>query len=129
MSLAWAPASNRFQILADYTRATLRSGIPIAVPPFYDLRNASYRDNGHHGGVYADVNVGHGVQLGLGGSFSVINGSQPASYYQPQGRLSVPVLNRLSWTTEWRWYGFTERMLSDENFHTHTFSTGFRLDL
>lgn len=129
LSLAWVPASNRFQILADYTRATLRSDIPIAVPPFYDVRNAAYRDNGHHGGVYADLNLGRGVRLGLGGSFSVISGSQPTSYYQPQGRLSVPVVNKLSWTSEWRWYGFTERTLSDENFHTHIFSTGFRIEL
>ena len=128
-SLAWVPTSNRFQILADYTRATLRSDIPIAVPPFYDVRNSAYRDNGHHGGVYADLNLAHGVHLGIGGSFSVISGSQPTRYYQPQGRLSVPVYNKLSWTSEWRWYGFTERTLSDENFHTHIFSTGFRIEL
>jgi hypothetical protein len=129
LSLAWIPAGERFQILADYTRATLRSDIPIAVPPFYDVRSAAYRDNGHHGGVYADVTIAHGVRLGLGGSYAVISGSQPTKYYQPQGRLSVPVYHKLSWTTEWRWYGFTERMLSDEDFHTHIFSTGFRLEL
>jgi hypothetical protein len=129
LSLAWVPAGNRFQILADYTRATLRSDIPIAVPPFYDARSAAYRDNGHHGGVYADLNLGRGVRIGVGGSFSVISGSQPTSYYQPQGRLAVPVYNKLSWTSEWRWYGFTERTLSDENFRTHIFSTGFRLEL
>jgi hypothetical protein len=67
--------------------------------------------------------------IGLGGSFSVISGSQPTKYYQPQGRLSVPIRNKIWWTSEWRWYGFTERTLSDENFHTHIFSTGFRLDL
>jgi hypothetical protein len=128
-SVAWVPQGNRFQILADYTRATLRSDIPIAVPPFYDVRNAAYRDNGHHGGVYADVNLGRGVSLGLGASFSVISGSQPTRYYQPQGRLLVPLVSKLSWTSEWRWYGFTERTLSDENFHTHIFSTGFRVEL
>ncbi len=129
VSLSWVPANSRVQILADYTRATLRSDIPIAVPPFYDVRSSSYRDEGHHGGVYADVNVGHGVLIGLGGSFSVISGSQPTRYYQPQGRLAVPLHNKVWWTSEWRWYGFTERTLSDENFHTHIFSTGFRLEL
>jgi hypothetical protein len=129
LSLAWVPASSRFQILADYTRATLRSDIPIAVPPFYDVRGAAYRDKGHHGGVYADVNIARGVRIGLGGSFSVISGSQPTRYYQPLGRLSVPLYRKLSWTSEWRWYGFTERALSDENFHTHIFSTGFRVEM
>ena len=128
-SLAWVPTNSRFQILADYTRMTLRSDIPIAVPPFYDVRASRYRDNGHHGGVYADVDLGRGVMVGLGGSFSVISGSQPTKYYQPQGRLSIPIRNKIWWTSEWRWYGFTERTLSDENFHTHIFSTGFRLDL
>jgi hypothetical protein len=129
VSLSWVPANSRFQVLADYTHAKLRSDIPIAVPPFYDVRNSRYRDNGHHGGVYADVQIGHGIQIGLGGSFSVISGSQPTRYYQPQGRLSVPVHNKVWWTSEWRWYGFTERTLSDENFHTHIFSTGVRLEL
>jgi hypothetical protein len=129
VSLAWVPANSRVQILADYTRATLRSDIPIAVPPFYDVRSSRYRDNGHHGGLYADIDLGRGVMIGVGGSFSMISGSQPTRYYQPRGRLAVPLRSRFWWTSEWRWYGFTERTLSDENFHTHIFSTGFRLEL
>jgi hypothetical protein len=80
VSLAWVPANSRVQILADYTRATLRSDIPIAVPPFYDVRNSRYRDNGHHGGLYAEIDLGRGVMIGVGGSFSVIAGSQPTRY-------------------------------------------------
>jgi hypothetical protein len=69
------------------------------------------------------------VRLGAGGSLSVIAGSQPTRYYQPQGRVSVPLTGRVSWTSEWRWYGFTERALAAENFRTHIFSTGFRAEL
>ncbi len=129
VGLYWAPnAGRRFNVLVDYTRATLRSDLPF-LTPLFEVRNSRYRDNGHHGGAYAEVNVARDVRLRFGGSYSIITGSQPTRYYQPQGQLSVPLGGRVSWTADWRWYGFTDRVLVDENFRTHMFSTGFRLNL
>jgi hypothetical protein len=129
-SLLWSPRQGRrFTVLADYTRATLRSDLPFREPQTLQLEISRYRDDGHHGGAYVDLNLPRSSRLSLGGSYSVITGSRPTRYYQPQGRLAVPLAGKATWTAEWRWYGFTERRYAFENFHTHTFATGLRLGL
>jgi hypothetical protein len=130
LSVMWAPnQGRRFSVLADYTRATLRSDLPFLESQTLTLDVSRYRDNGHHGSVWADVNLARGARLGWGGSYSLISGSRPTRYYQPQAQMLVPLAGKVSWTADWRWYGFTQKLYAFENFRTHTFATGLRLGL
>ena len=130
VSLAWAPnQGKRFTVLADYSRSTLRSDLPYLEPQTQDTALSHYRDDGHHGGAYVEVNLARNARLNLGGSYSINTGSRPTRYYQPQARVLLPLAGKVTWTADWRWYGFTERRYAFENFHTHTFATGLRLGL
>jgi hypothetical protein len=130
LAVFWAPNGSRwFNVLADYTRATFHSEIPILSLPFFGSEIARYRDNGHHGSLFADLGLPRNVRLALGGSLSVNTGSRPTRYYQPQARLTAPVANHVSWTAEWRWFGFKEKLFSHENFRTHIFAAGLRLEM
>jgi hypothetical protein len=130
LAVFWAPNDSRwFSVLADYTRATFRSEIPILSLPFFGSEIARYRDNGHHGSLFADLGLPRNVRLALGGSLSINAGSRPTRYYQPQARLTAPVANHVSWTAEWRWFGFEEKLFSYENFRTHIFAAGLRLEM
>lgn len=129
LSLFWTPdQGRRFTVLADYTRATLETGIPILSLPFFRRQGARYRDRGHHGSVFAETQIG-GVRLRLGGSLSITSGSRPTRFYQPQLRLTGPIRGKLSWVGEWRWFGFNEEFFSHENFRAQVFSAGFRFRL
>jgi len=57
----------------------------------------------------------------------ISSGSRPTRYYQPLARLSVPFSKKVSWKTEWRWYGLGEEFYLYEGFRTHTVTTGLRL--
>jgi hypothetical protein len=130
VSLMWAPnQGKRFNVLADYSRFTLRSDLPYLEPQTQDLALSHYRDDGHHGGAYVDIHLARNARLNLGGSYSINTGSRPTRYYQPQAQALLPLAGKVTWTADWRWYGFTERRYAFENFHTHTFATGLRLGL
>jgi hypothetical protein len=43
--------------------------------------------------------------------------------------LTAPLANHVSWTAEWRWFGFEEKLFSHENFRTHIFAAGLRLEM
>jgi len=118
----------RWSLLVDYTRATVRSSIQFLAPQDRVLELSRYRDDGHHGGASADVQVWRGSRVNLGGSFSVTAGSRPVRYYQPHVRAIVPARKRLIWTADWRWYGFDAPLYAFENFHTHVFATGLRIE-
>ena len=126
----WTPdQGRRFTVLADYTRATLKTDIPVLSLPFFRRQGASYRDRGHHGSVFAETRVYGGVRLSMGGSLSVTSGSRPTRFYQPRVRMTGPVGRKLSWIGEWRWFGFDEEFFRLENFRAHVFSVGFRIRL
>ena len=130
VSFLWTPSNNsRFSVLTDYTRSTIRTDLPIVVPPFLQRELARYRDRGHHGGAYVDVKLYRSARVGFGGSLSINAGSRPTKYYQPRVRLAIPFSRRGSWISEWRWYSFVEDQWAFENFRTHVFSTGLRLAL
>ena len=77
--------------------------------------------------VLPAIVAGHAPKLSAGGSLFVSTGSRPTSYYQPLGRLSVPVHKHVQWNTEWRWYGFGETLYPYEGFRAHTFMTGLKV--
>ena len=129
LSVHWTPDNGeRFSLLADYTRSTLRSDIEVVDLPFFGQEFSRYRDNGHHTGLFGDIQIGR-ARVTLGGSLSVNAGSRPTRYYVPRGAVIVPVNDRFKWVAEWRWYGFGEEFFRHEDFRTHTFSTGLQIEL
>ncbi len=118
----------RWSVLVDYTRATIRSSIPFLAPQDRFREISLYRDDGHHGGASADIQVWRGARVNVGGSLSLTAGSRPTRYYQPHARATVPIHKRVMWTTEWHWHGFDETRLALENFRTHLFATGLRIE-
>ena len=119
----------RFSFLLDYSRITVRSQIPYLAPQDRTQQISSYRDDGHYGGASVEMVLFRGARLNLGGSFAATSGSRPTRFYQPQGRLVAPLFGRVSWITEWRWFGYDEAFFGIENFHTHLFSTGVRIKM
>ena len=55
------------------------------------------------------------------------SGSRPTNYFEPVGRLTVPVTNHISWVSEWAYYGYGESFYSYEGFRSHLVTTGVRI--
>jgi hypothetical protein len=129
----WTPnGSKRFSIMAEYDRYTMYSSINYLVLPFYTPTVSIYRDNANTATSTIDIALpeivaGHAPKLSAGGSLFISAGSRATRYYQPLGRLSVPIRKNVQWNTEWRWYGYSEPMYLYEGFRTHTFMTGLRV--
>jgi len=101
----------------------------VTLPFLGSTRIVHYRDDGRHGSAFVDVRLYRDARLSLGGSLSVSTGSRPTRYYQPRARLLAPLASSVSWTAEWRWFGFVEKVLRYDNFRTHAFSIGLQLGL
>jgi hypothetical protein len=132
VSFLWAPqGGKRFTLQGDYTRATVRSDISYLVPQALQAARSFYRDNAHLGSAILDVALpGYrklAPKLSLGGSLLISSGSRPTSYYQPLGKLVIPISARVAWVSDWRYYGFGETFYAYEGFRTHLISTGLRL--
>jgi len=131
VSATWTPnGGKRVSVLAEYSRSSLRSGISYRVPQDLSLERSFYRDNAHTGTALVDLNLpeysGMTPKVSLGGSFFKSSGSRPSSFYQPSGRVLLPVHKHVALTAEWRWYGFAERFYQYEGFRSHLFMTGLR---
>ncbi len=132
LALTWAPkGGKRFSVLAEYDRQVANSSISYLDLPFLTQATSVYNLAAHTatGAVDVALPAFHGVagKLSIGGSLAVTNGTRPARYYQPFGRLSVPIGKHVAWNTQWQWYGFNEQFFMYEAFHTHLIQTGFRL--
>jgi hypothetical protein len=129
----WTPGGGkRFSITADYMRSTLRSDIFYRTPSQLNLLAPSfYRDNAHTATTLVDLALpGYGgltPKLSVGGSLYISSGSRPTHYYQPLGRLSLPLHKNVYWNTEWRWFGYGEEFYTFEGFRAHVIMTGLRL--
>jgi hypothetical protein len=66
-------------------------------------------------------------RLTFGGSFVTTDGTRATNYYQPQGRLHLPVTPKLEFFSEWRYYGMSQAVYTFEGFRAHTFTGGVRL--
>ena len=113
-------------------RYTMFSSIDYLLLPFYTPAVSVYRDNANIATstvdiVLPEIVAGHAPKLSAGGSLFISAGSRATRYYQPLGRLSVPIHKNVQWNTEWRWYGYSEPTYLYEGFRTHTFMTGFRV--
>jgi hypothetical protein len=131
VSIAWTPdGGKRFSLLGEYDRSTVRSDILYLNLPFLNTAVSSYRDNAHTAAAAVDwtppVYRHFAPKLTLGGSLFTSAGTQPSRYYQPLLRLSFPIVNHVSWFTEWQYYGLGEAFYPYEGFHTHIFNNGLR---
>src|SRR5690606_35209915 len=114
LALFWMPQNGRrFTLLGEYNRSTIDSTIAYPLPSAFNLiESSTYRDNAHSANALADINLasiaGQALKLSVGGAFFVSSGSRPTRYYQPVGRLSLPLGRHIQWNSEWRWYGFSE---------------------
>lgn len=130
----WNPkGGNRISVLAEYSRVRLRSDISYLEPQTLTRAQSLYRDNGHTGVAAINLTPFKAGNLtpsiSLGGSFFVSGGTRPINYYQPLGRLLLPVNRHASWYSEWRWYGLSQDYFVYEGFRSHQFTTGFRFML
>lgn len=118
--------------IADYTRSTLASDINYLVPLAMLTADSNYRDNAHTGTLLADIGIPGSWQTPRftgGGSFVTTSGSRPSRYWQPMGKLSLPVARLAQLYAEWRWYGFRQPYYLIEGFRSHQVTAGIRLTL
>jgi hypothetical protein len=132
LAVFWAPnGGKRISVMAEYDRSTLRSNIDFLLLPFFAPAVSTYKENAHTASSTIDIVLpavaGVAPKLSAGGSLFISAGSRSSRYYQPLGRLSLPLHKHLQWNTEWRWYGFGEQLYMYEGFRAHIFMTGLRL--
>jgi len=132
LAVYWTPNNGkRFSVVGEYDRATLRSDISYLSLPFLNAAVSSYRDNAHIASSTANLALpsyaGLTATMAVGGSLFISSGSRPTRFYEPLARLSVPFGKKVSWKTEWRWYGLGEEFYAYEGFRTHSVTTGLRL--
>jgi hypothetical protein len=132
LAVFWTPnGGKRVSVMAEYDRSTLYSNIDFLLLPFFTPTVSSYRENAHTATSTIDLLLptvaGMEPKLSAGGSLFIAAGSRASRYYQPVGRLSLPLQKHVQWNTEWRWYGYGEQLYQYEGFRTHLFMTGFKL--
>jgi len=131
LSLQWNPkGGKRFGFLGTWEHSILRSNIMYLVPQTLTPAVSNYWESGHTITGLVTANLpkifGSTPQFSGGGAFLLSAGSRATTYYQPVGKLSVPVGRHLAWNTEWRYYGFGEAFYLYESFRTHLITTGLR---
>jgi hypothetical protein len=128
----WMPnGGKRISVMAEYDRSTLYSNIDFLLLPFFTPTVSSYKENAHTATSTIDLVLpavaGIAPKLSAGGSLFIASGSRASRYYQPLGRLSLPLQKHVQWNTEWRWYGYGEQLYQYEGFRAHIFMTGLKL--
>lgn len=132
-SVFWTPAGGkRISLLGEYTRSALNSDINYLNPGTLTPERSFYRDNGHAVNAMLDVafpSYGGGLapKFSFGGAMFLSSGSRPTNFYQPVGRLALPLHKNVAVVTEWRYYGYGEPFYRYEAFRAHLFTTGLRL--
>ena len=125
ISTIWS-ASKTISVLGDYYYSTLSSNINYVIPQDGSAAVSRYRDNAHTASALVEINK-FGGKLSFGGSMFRSSGSRPSAYYQPQGRLQMPLRKNFSLFGEWRYYGYGEPFYLYEQFRNHQFTAGLRL--
>jgi hypothetical protein len=133
-NLQWLPGGGKnITIVADYTYSSIRSDISYLYPLGLFPLQSLYRDNANTGTLMADVRLpltkAYTGKLSFGGSFVTTAGTRPSEYYQPLGRLQLPLTPKLEFFSEWRYYGLTQANYTYEGFRSHNFMGGFRFVL
>lgn len=133
-SVFWTPGGGqRMSVLAEYSRSSMRSDIFYLAPQDQVPERSFYSDNAHTANALAELPLpgylsgGPAPKLSFGGSLFRSSGSRPTRFWQPMGRLALPLHRNVAVVTEWRWYGFGQPFWQFETFRTHLFSTGLRI--
>lgn len=133
-SVFWTPGGGqRYSVLGEYTRSTLRSDIFYLAPQDLQPEGSFYRDNAHtayalvEAAVPAEIRPGLRPRVAAGGSLFRSSGSRPTRFWQPMGRVSLPLHENVAVVSEWRWYGFGQPFYRFEEFRTHLFTAGLRI--
>jgi hypothetical protein len=130
-SILWNPAGDkRVGFQGTYTRSTIRSDIGFLIPQTLQRDQSHYRDDVHSiQGMFdlAIPRLGKETRLSAGGNFFISSGSRATNYFQPVGKLIVPVSHGVTWVSEWTYYGYGESFYSYEGFRTHLITTGVRV--
>jgi hypothetical protein len=130
-SLQWLPSNHKISLIADYTHSQIKSDINyITIFPFSDLNRSLYIDNASSASMMAEIALpGKGLikpKLSFGGSMVATAGSRPSRFYQPQGKLLLPLTNHIQLYSEWQWYALNQPFYFYEGFRAHTLMTGVR---
>lgn len=131
-SLQWLPGGGKnAAVIAEYQRSTLRSDINFLYPLGLFPVASNYRDYAHTGTMMIDLRLPlarrYSGRLSAGGSFTTTSGVRPTDYYQPQGRLVLPVTPKMEFFSEYRYYGLSQTIYVFEGFRTHMYMGGVRL--
>jgi hypothetical protein len=120
----------RFNFVGTWEHSIERSNILYLIPQTLTPAVSNYWESGHTitGLISTTLPSIHGVaaEFSGGGSFLLSGGTRAQNYFQPVGRLTVPIGRHLAWNTEWRYYGFGESFFLYESFRTHLITTGLR---
>jgi hypothetical protein len=130
-SLNWNPkGAKRFNFLGTWEHSIVRSNIFYLVPQTLVPALSNYWESGNTvtGLITATLPPVFGISaiFSGGGSFLLSAGSNATRYYQPVGKLTVPILPHVQWDTEWCYYGFGETFYLYQSFRTHLVTTGVR---
>lgn len=130
-SLQWLPSSHKISLIADYTHSQIKSDINyITIFPFSNANRSLYIDNANSASMMAEIALpGKGLikpKLSFGGSLVSTAGSRPSRYYQPQGKLLLPLSNHIQLYMDWQWYALRQPLYYYEGFRAHTLMTGVR---
>jgi len=130
-SLQWLPANHKISLIADYTHSEIRSDINyLVIFPFNPVNESLYVDNSSAASMMAEIALpGKGLvqpKLSFGGSLVTTAGSRPSRYYQPQGKLLLPLHKHVQLYAEWQWYALGQPFYYYESFRAHTVMTGVR---
>jgi hypothetical protein len=133
-SLQWMPGGGKnVTVVADYTRSQIKSDINYLYPLGLFSVASNYRDAAHTGSLLADVRIpvtkSYAGRMTFGGAMVKTTGTRPTNYYQPQGRLQLPVTPKLDFFSEWHYWGLHESVYSVEGFRAHSYTGGIRITL
>ena len=78
-------------------------------------------------GARLEVTFADKTRLTLGGSAFLSSGSNPTTFYQPIAKMAITLSKKLTWNTEWRYYGFDESFYVYQGFRAQMVTTGVRL--
>jgi hypothetical protein len=130
-TVLWNQAgAKRIGFQGTYTYASTRSSISFLVPQTLQRDQSRYNDRAHsiQGMLdFALPGLGAQAKLSAGGNFFISSGNRPTSYFQPAGKLILPLSHAVAWISEWTYYGYAESLYSYENFRTHLVTTGVRI--
>jgi hypothetical protein len=131
LALLWSPGGGKtWDFEGSYSRSTERSNINYLDPGSLTPVSSLYRDNEHNVTALFHVNLpgpsGLAFKLSAGGSFFLSSGSRPSSFYQPTGKLSLPLGKKITCFGEWRYYGYGEAFYLYEGFRAHLVTAGLR---